>query len=99
MHAAWTTPTTMTRGIEKRVRNPYLRDILEYFIKYVGSSAEDAPGFMNLMPNIQLEFGLWYVRGGLYELARAFEQPTARRLACAFISTSGSSRSPNRASE
>jgi diapolycopene oxygenase len=67
---------TMARGIEKRVRNPYLRDIFEYFIKYVGSSAEDAPGFMNLMPNIQLEFGLWYVRGGLYELARAF----ARRL-------------------
>jgi diapolycopene oxygenase len=30
-----------------------------------------------LMPTIQLEYGLWYVRGGLYELARAFE----RRLA------------------
>jgi diapolycopene oxygenase len=66
--------TSMSRAIEKRVRNRYLRDILEYFIKYVGSSAQDAPGFMNLMPNIQLEFGLWYVRGGLYQLARAFEQ-------------------------
>ncbi len=65
---------TMAAGIAKRVRNPYLRDILEYFIKYVGSSAYDAPGFMNLMPHIQLEFGLWYVRGGLYELARAFER-------------------------
>jgi diapolycopene oxygenase len=69
--------STMAGGIAKRVRNPYLRDIFEYFIKYVGSSAYDAPGFMNLMPNIQLEFGLWYVQGGLYELARAFE----RRLA------------------
>ena len=29
---------------------------------------------MNLMPNIQLEFGLWYVQGGLYQLARAFER-------------------------
>jgi diapolycopene oxygenase len=65
---------TMARGISKRVRNPYLRDIFEYFIKYVGSSASAAPGFMNLMPNIQLEFGLWYVQGGLYQLARAFEQ-------------------------
>ena len=64
---------TMAKGIEGIVRNRYLRDILEYFIKYVGSSAYDAPGFMNLMPHIQLEFGLWYVRGGLYELARAFE--------------------------
>jgi len=64
---------TMAGGIAKRVKNSYLREIFEYFIKYVGSSAYEAPGFMNLMPNIQLEFGLWYVRGGLYELARAFE--------------------------
>jgi diapolycopene oxygenase len=67
---------SMSGAIEKRVRNPHLRDVLAYFIKYVGSSAKDSPGFMNLMPNIQLEFGLWYVDGGLYELGRAF----ARRL-------------------
>ena len=65
---------TMAGGIAKRVTDPYLRDIFEYFIKYVGSSAYDSPGFMNLMPNIQLEFGLWYVRGGLFELARAFDR-------------------------
>jgi diapolycopene oxygenase len=67
---------SMSDAINKRVRNQYLRDILAYFIKYVGSSANDSPGFMNLMPNIQLEFGLWYVDGGMYELSRAF----ARRL-------------------
>jgi diapolycopene oxygenase len=65
---------TMSGGIRSRVKNKYLRDIFEYFIKYVGSSASDAPGFMNLMPNIQLEFGLWYVKGGLYELAKAFQK-------------------------
>lgn len=67
---------SMSGAIKQRVHNRYLRDILAYFIKYVGSSANDSPGFMNLMPNIQLEFGLWYVDGGMYELARAF----ARRL-------------------
>lgn len=65
---------TMSSGIAKRVRNCYLREIFEYFIKYVGSSAYDAPAFMNLMPAIQLEFGLWYIRGGLYKLAQAFER-------------------------
>lgn len=63
---------SMSGSIRRRISNPYLRDIFEYFIKYVGSSALDSPGFMNLMPNIQLEFGLWYVCGGLYQLARAF---------------------------
>lgn len=65
---------TMSSGIASRVSDPYLRAIFEYFIKYVGSSARDAPGFMNLMPTIQLDYGLWYVRGGLYELAKAFER-------------------------
>lgn len=65
---------SMSGAITKRVRNPYLRDIFAYFIKYVGASANDSPGFMNLMPHIQLGFGLWYVQGGLYEFARAFER-------------------------
>ena len=65
---------SMSGSIHKRLSNRYLRDIFEYFIKYVGSSALDSPAFMNLMPNIQLEFGLWYVSGGLYQLAHAFRR-------------------------
>lgn len=65
---------SMSRSIHKRISNPYLRDVFEYFIKYVGSSALDSPAFMNLMPNIQMEFGLWYVAGGLYQLAHAFRR-------------------------
>ena len=62
------------RSIYKRLSNRYLRDIFEYFIKYVGSSALDSPAFMNLMPTIQMEFGLWYVAGGLYQLGHAFRR-------------------------
>jgi diapolycopene oxygenase len=65
---------SMSGSIYRRLSNPYLRDIFEYFIKYVGSSAIDSPAFMNLMPNIQMEFGLWYITGGLYQLARAFRR-------------------------
>lgn len=61
---------SMTESIEERLTDPYLRLIFEYFIKYVGSSAQDAPGYMNLMPIIQFDYGLWYVQGGMYNLAR-----------------------------
>lgn len=64
----------MHQTIADYFESPYLKDIFEYFIKYVGSSALDAPGFMNLMPNIQFEFGLWYVKGGMYNLANALER-------------------------
>jgi diapolycopene oxygenase len=65
---------SMSGSIYKRVSNGYLRDIFEYFIKYVGSSALDSPAFMNLMPTIQTDFGLWYVAGGLYQLGHAFRR-------------------------
>jgi diapolycopene oxygenase len=59
----------MAESIAKRLSDPKLRMIFEYFIKYVGSSALQAPGYMNLMPIIQYDYGLWYVRGGMYQLA------------------------------
>ena len=60
---------TMSESIHDRFTDPQLRMIFEYFIKYVGSSALDSPGYMNLMPIIQFDYGLWYVRGGMYNLA------------------------------
>lgn len=61
---------SMSESIHERFNDPQLRLIFEYFIKYVGSSALDSPGYMNLMPIIQFEYGLWYVKGGMYNLAR-----------------------------
>jgi diapolycopene oxygenase len=60
---------TMSESIASHMDDEYLRRIFEYFIKYVGSSAHDAPGYMNLMPIIQYDYGLWYVKGGMYNLA------------------------------
>lgn len=61
---------SMAESIASRIDDPHLRLIFEYFIKYVGSSARDAPGYMNMMPIIQFDYGLWYVKGGMYNLAR-----------------------------
>jgi diapolycopene oxygenase len=66
--------TTMHKRVKKRIKNPYLIDIMDYFIKYVGSSALKAPGFMNLMPTIQFRYDLWYVKGGMYNLAVGMER-------------------------
>jgi len=61
---------SMDQGVGRFVRNSYVRNILDFFIKYVGSSARNAPGFMNLLPHVQFAYGLWYVDGGMYNLAR-----------------------------
>jgi len=74
-YGLWTTFTrfdflrTMDQGVRRYIRDPYLIDILDFFIKYVGSSAYHAPGFMNLMPTIQYRYDLWYAEGGMYNIA------------------------------
>jgi diapolycopene oxygenase len=60
---------TMAESIAEHFHDEHLRRIFEYFIKYVGSSALRAPGYMNMMPLIQFDYGLWYVKGGMYRLA------------------------------
>ncbi|MBN2382231.1 phytoene desaturase [bacterium] len=64
-------PRTMSQGIARFVKEPHWQDILQYFIKYVGSSANHAPAVLNLLLYSQMGFGLYYVKGGMYNLARA----------------------------
>jgi diapolycopene oxygenase len=65
---------SMHGGVSHYVKHPRLRDVLDFFIKYVGSSAYRAPGFMNLMPTIQFRYKLWYVDGGLYGIAEGLRK-------------------------
>ena len=60
---------SMHQGVASHLETRYFRDIFDFFIKYVGSSAYRAPAFMNSLPTIQFRYDLWYVDGGLYQLA------------------------------
>jgi len=62
---------SMDQGVRRFISDPKLVDILNYFIKYVGSSPYDAPAVLNLLPYIQYQYGLWYVEGGMHGLAQA----------------------------
>ncbi|MFO7900893.1 MAG: phytoene desaturase family protein [Planctomycetota bacterium] len=66
--------SSMHDGVARRVRNEHLQHILDFFIKYVGSSPYDAPGVMNLLAHVQCAFGLWYVDGGMFNLALALDK-------------------------
>ncbi|MGE6377688.1 phytoene desaturase family protein [Peribacillus muralis] len=61
--------STVHGAINKRISNEELRVMLSYFIKYVGSSPYDAPAVLNMMIYMQHDQGVWYVPGGLHNLA------------------------------
>ncbi len=61
---------SMHAAVTKRITTPHFRDIFDFFVKYVGSSAHRAPAFMNCLPAIQFRYDLWYVDGGMHGIAR-----------------------------
>lgn len=65
---------SMHGGVARHLKTRHMRDIFDYFIKYVGSSAYHSPAFMNCMPTIQYRYDLWYVDGGLYGIALGLQK-------------------------
>ncbi|MDO9141309.1 MAG: phytoene desaturase family protein, partial [Methylobacter sp.] len=65
---------SMDQGVRRFIKDPKLVEVLNYFIKYVGSSPYDAPALMNLLPYIQFGYGLWYIKGGMYGMAQGLEK-------------------------
>ncbi len=66
--------STMHEGVRRRIKNEHLCHVIDFFVKYVGSSPYRAPAVLNMIPYGQFEFGLWYVEGGMYNLALALKK-------------------------
>ena len=65
---------TMHGGVRRFLKTPHLQDVFDYFIKYVGASAYHSPAFMNCLPTIQFRYDLWYVDGGLDNIALGLQR-------------------------
>jgi phytoene desaturase len=56
--------------VARHFRSPYLRQLYDRYPTYVGSSPYSAPATLAIIPYIELAFGGWYVRGGLYRIVQ-----------------------------
>jgi len=65
---------TMDKAIASYVQSPHLRQLLGRFATYVGASPYQAPATLNVIAHVELNGGVFYPRGGVYRLARAFER-------------------------
>ena len=59
----------MAQEVERRIRDPHLRQIFLRFATYNGSSPYRTPATFNIIPYVEAKFGAWYVRGGLTRIA------------------------------
>lgn len=65
---------TVDQAVRSFFRSPHLRQVFNRYTTYNGSSPYRAPATFNLIAYIEFVEGGWYVRGGMYQLARALER-------------------------
>ncbi|HET8684757.1 MAG TPA: phytoene desaturase family protein, partial [Micromonosporaceae bacterium] len=55
----------------RRFADPRLRAFLERYATYAGADPRRASAMLAVIPYLELAFGAWHVRGGLYRIAEA----------------------------
>lgn len=60
--------------VSKNLRNEKLRQAFTFQTLYLGMSPMSCPSIYALLPYIEMEFGVWFPKGGTYALARALEK-------------------------
>ncbi len=63
--------STVSSRVDDYFSSPRLRQLFKRFATYNGSSPFLAPATLNIIPYVELRLGGYYIRGGMYRLARA----------------------------
>ncbi|MEM9064950.1 MAG: phytoene desaturase family protein [Planctomycetota bacterium] len=63
--------STVGATAHKMVGEPHVRQMIEHFLQYVGSSPFLAPAVLSLIASAQQDEGCWYSMGGTRSIARA----------------------------
>lgn len=61
---------TMSQSTSKYVKDKHLRQLFNFFIMYIGSSPYHAPAVLSQLVYVQLGLGIYYVEGGMYNIAK-----------------------------
>ncbi len=62
---------TVGERIDKNIKSPELQQFFKRFTTYNGSSPFKAPATLNVIPHVELNLGGYYVKGGIYQIAKA----------------------------
>lgn len=65
---------TLDQAVCSYVKDSRLRQLLNRFATYNGSSPYQAPATLAIIPYLEFTQGGWYIKGGMYSLARALER-------------------------
>jgi len=65
---------TVSQGTKKFFKNKKLQQLFNTLTMYIGSSPYHAPAFLSQLAHIQLGLGIYYVEGGMFQIADAMSR-------------------------
>jgi len=66
--------SSLSNTVRKNIKNPMLRQILEFPVLFLGAKPSDIPSFYCFMNYADMKLGTWHIEGGMYELVNAMRQ-------------------------
>lgn len=66
--------TSMKKHIRQFVSHPFLIELLEFPILFLGALPKNTPALYSLMNYADMSLGTWYPMGGMHNIITAFEQ-------------------------
>jgi phytoene desaturase len=66
--------SSISSQIRKNFTHPYLRNILEFPVLFLGAKPQNTPALYSLMNYADLSLGTWYPMGGMHEIVKAMVQ-------------------------
>ena len=65
---------TADNFIGRYINSERLKQIMGFQTLYIGVSPFTGPSFYSMIPMIQLLYGIWFIKGGMYTMATAMER-------------------------
>ena len=62
---------SISSHINKYFKNPYLRQLLEFPVLFLGAKPSYTPALYSMMNYADIALGTWYPKGGMYEVSKA----------------------------
>ncbi|EXJ24209.1 Phytoene dehydrogenase [Alkalibacterium sp. AK22] len=76
LRQAWKLKTfdSANHTIGKYVKDKRLQQILSFQTLYIGISPNNGPSIYTIIPMIEYMYGIWFIKGGMYTMARSMER-------------------------
>lgn len=65
--------TSLQYTVHRKIKNPMLRQILEFPVLFLGARPSDLPSFYRFMNYADMVLGTWHIEGGMYQLVKGMQ--------------------------